>query len=168
MSTEELSFLAKTASELKDDSIVFEIGSFCGRSARALADNSPRNCKIYCIDPWEYMIYGYDMVPYKVDESTFGQFFTNLHDHIESSKVTPVMMKWEEYIPHAQADLIFIDGDHSYKSVKHDIVKALGYIKPGGMISGHDYQNFDGVQKAVNERFSEVNVEESIWWTRKS
>ena len=36
-------------------------------------------------------------------------------------------------------DLIYIDGDHKYNSVKNDIISSLKIIKPGGILSGHDY-----------------------------
>lgn len=49
-------------------------------------------------------------------------------------------------------DLIYIDGDHSYQSVKQDILLWIGKVKKKGIIAGHDY-NWSGVEKAVNEIF---------------
>jgi len=57
-------------------------------------------------------------------------------------------------------DIIYIDGDHSYKGVKADLTNAFKKIKNGGYIMGHDYEmnmtkaknnyNF-GVKQAVDE-----------------
>jgi predicted O-methyltransferase YrrM len=78
-------------------------------------------------------------------------------------------VKWEDFNPSEKADFIFIDGNHTYEAVKHDIQKAIECIKPDGIIAGHDYQNFEGVYKAVNECFQKTNihVKETIWWTQK-
>lgn len=61
-------------------------------------------------------------------------------------------------IPDRTFDLLFIDADHSYESVKQDIEDWLPKIKVGGKISGHDYGNVPGVGKAVNEKFSNIRV----------
>lgn len=36
-------------------------------------------------------------------------------------------------------DLIYIDADHSYKSVCQDIAVSIKKLKKGGILSGHDY-----------------------------
>jgi predicted O-methyltransferase YrrM len=36
-------------------------------------------------------------------------------------------------------DFIFVDGDHSYETVKNDTIKALEMLAPGGTIIWHDY-----------------------------
>lgn len=47
-------------------------------------------------------------------------------------------------------DMVFIDGDHEYKSVKKDIETYWQKLKIGGILSGHDFQNKD-VRLAVEE-----------------
>ena len=57
-------------------------------------------------------------------------------------------------------DIIYIDGDHSYNSVKNDLINAYRKIKNGGYIMGHDYEmnmnkaktsyNF-GTKQAIDE-----------------
>jgi predicted O-methyltransferase YrrM len=170
MSLGELSFLAKIASILEPSSTIFEIGCLCGRSSRVLADNSPKDAKIYCIDPWDYKIYTETTQYFIVNEVTYVDFCINLNDHIESGKVIPIKSKWEDFEPPEKADFIFIDGNHSINAVEHDIKKAMKYIKQGGIIAGHDYTNFGGVNSTVNKLIpkDEIGVEESIWWTRKS
>jgi predicted O-methyltransferase YrrM len=50
-------------------------------------------------------------------------------------------------------DMIYIDGDHSYESVKSDIQLSIPKLKKNGYICGHDYDanTKNGVYRAVNE-----------------
>lgn len=48
-------------------------------------------------------------------------------------------------------DMIFIDGDHSYKQVLEDIANYGALLKPGSILSGHDITVFEGVDRAVKE-----------------
>jgi predicted O-methyltransferase YrrM len=50
-------------------------------------------------------------------------------------------------------DWVYIDADHSYKSVLNDLIIWRSKVRQGGIISGHDYVNaFNyGVIQAVNE-----------------
>lgn len=51
-------------------------------------------------------------------------------------------------------DLVFIDGDHAYESVKSDIDAWWPKVKKGGVMLGHDYcKKLPGVIRAVEERF---------------
>jgi len=69
--------------------------------------------------------------------------------------------------------LVFIDVDpHDYESCSRDIGLWLPKVRKGGILSGDDYgENFPGVIRAVNEQFSNINVEvdaaatsKSVWW----
>lgn len=52
-------------------------------------------------------------------------------------------------------DFVFIDADHSYDGCMADILAWAPKLKPGGLLSGHDYENTAfpkfGVAAAVNE-----------------
>ena len=50
-------------------------------------------------------------------------------------------------------DAVWIDGDHSYDGVNHDIGLSLRVVKPGGWLFYHDYNNGTvDVTRALNER----------------
>lgn len=64
-------------------------------------------------------------------------------------------------------DFVFIDADHSYEAVKADIATWLPKVRPGGWITGHDYNPhlFPGVVKAVKEAFPSFEVHDDCVWT---
>lgn len=167
MSDAELTFLAETAQKSQ---VIFEIGSFIGRSTRALADNAPSNARIFAIDPWSGNNYNGNefSIIFNVDQDTMNMFYCNLADHIKTNKVIMMPKTWDAAQPMCMADFIFIDGDHRYESVKRDICKAMSYLKAGGVIAGHDYYppGWPGVVKAVDEIFGTVNLVDTIWWRK--
>ncbi len=62
-------------------------------------------------------------------------------------------------------DSIFIDGDHSYDSVKADIEAWSPKLKPDGILCGHDYQDaFPGVISAVNQLVPNVQRGPGTIW----
>lgn len=54
-----------------------------------------------------------------------------------------------------KADMVFIDGDHTYQGCRGDIEAWTPRIKPGGVLAIHDYEPvpiaWPGVYQAVNE-----------------
>lgn len=63
-----------------------------------------------------------------------------------------------------ELDFVYIDGNHTYEYTKKDIDLFYSKVKPGGLISGHDYKKeTPGVIRAVNERFSKVTVDGWEW-----
>lgn len=159
MSELELQFLAEKAYESE---VIFEIGSFRGRSARAMADNS--NAKIYCIDPWNIDCWNESGIAFTTDEATYTCFYGNLYGYIKNGRVIPCRFTWMDYQPTEKADFIFIDGNHKYADVRQDIDKALEWIKPGGTIAGHDFEpSWVGVVKAVEETFPKFDLIDTIW-----
>lgn len=72
-------------------------------------------------------------------------------------------------------DFLYIDSCHKYECVKRDLNDWLPKLKPGGVISGHDFLLLEdfGVIPAVNEFMKENNFEmvlfnESGWdWALK-
>lgn len=72
----------------------------------------------------------------------------------------------------ASLDFVFIDADHSYEGCRADIKAWLPKLKPGGLLSGHDYENpaFSkfGVERAVHE-IGEPDLGANLtWFIKKS
>jgi SAM-dependent methyltransferase len=166
MSDQELTWLAMNALERNK---IVEFGSFHGRSTRALGDHT--SGVVYAVDPWngDYPLENGDALE-TVNTYVLPIFKENLKDLILLKKVIPVRGFSFTFIPPVPVDMVFIDGDHRYETVMKDINNALSFLKPGGIISGHDYGHplWTGVKKAVDETFDSVEVIDSIWWTLKS
>jgi predicted O-methyltransferase YrrM len=157
MSRKELEWLATRAAEAR---VIVEIGCCRGRSTRALSDGTTGT--VYAIDLWE-------------DERNLRQFSSNLQEHVESGRTVLVRHDTARGVPEAirglVADLLFIDGDHEYSAVKRDVVSFSPLVRPGGIISGHDYNTVPrhaGVRQAVDEVLgARVQHCASIWWVTK-
>jgi predicted O-methyltransferase YrrM len=161
MSEPELRWLAKQAAARH---VIIEIGSFEGRSTMALADHTPGF--VIAVDPWMYKL------PHKAQ--SYDRFLRNLSAHIEAGTVRPVRARSDDCLqPVCEAlgihkpDMVFIDGNHDYEVVLHDIKLARSLLLPGGLLCGHDYghRTLPGVKKAVDELCPSVMVVDSIWWT---
>ena len=69
-------------------------------------------------------------------------------------------------------DLIYIDGDHSFSGVFSDIQNYYSKLKPGGILSGHDYKHADyliKVDEAIEELIGTptVTFSDSSWLVLK-
>ena len=59
-----------------------------------------------------------------------------------------------ELIPDASLDFVWLDAAHSYLAVKADLAAWHQKVRPGGLVSGHDYEV--EVKQAVDE-WAEAN-----------
>lgn len=170
MEPEELGWLAITAAGCKK---IIEVGSWKGRSTKAIAISTPG--VVYCVDTWEgaeserldsqreALDLGFDVM--------FGIFRENLSPEIAAGKVVPVVseshlaLKRLLDITGGNVDMVFLDGDHEYDAVKRDIALYRQLVRPGGILCGHDYwHDHPGVVQAVNESLTGVKVMvRSIW-----
>jgi hypothetical protein len=163
MSRDELVWLAHHA---RDRQNIVEIGSYLGRSTRALADNTTG--KVIAVDDWfgprETMIHPQDR------KTIYERFQANVGDLLQSGKVIPLTMS------HARLrtmkmdpppDMVFIDGDHGYLPALADIQWGLKELRSGsgGLLCGHDMDRLT-VQRAVREMFGirAGVIFGTIWW----
>lgn len=156
MQEKELLWLAEHASQ---HSLIVEVGSYHGRSTRALGDHT--SGKVIAVDTWDGPV---DWKGEKLD-SFLDIFKINLTDLIESGKVTPITPTQVDLFVTECPDMVFIDADHSYAAVRKDIEFWKNKIAAGGLLCGHD-SGFDDVQKALNELVPNYKVDEgtSIWY----
>jgi len=148
---------------IPDGGLAIEIGVYRGRSLMSVADIIRERCiGVMAID-------SFDPLPeYGDSEANWNAFLEARQEFGVRDWITPFRMKSCEAAQqlNLQVDFVFIDGDHGYEAVKQDIELYEPKVKPGGWIGGHDYQNFDGVARAVNERFGsrvQVGLESLIW-----
>jgi len=60
-------------------------------------------------------------------------------------------------------DIVYVDAGHDYDNVKADIKNWMPKLKPGGWMTGDDYE-WPGVQKAVNETIPTADVWKNKFW----
>jgi len=152
MAYEELAYLAERA---KDAKCIVELGSWKGRSTKAMA--MATKGKIYAVDSWRGTPNG-DATGVEADakgrDAIKGEFFDNVAiPHREVVVPTDCEHAFAGTALKSiagEVDFAFVDGDHSYESVKRDILTCLDLMAPGGILSGHD-MNEPGVQRAVEE-----------------
>ena len=118
--------------------VVLEIGTYHGHSGgymlSALGDN--KKGFLYTIESNKENI---DIAQEKL--STVSQQFKILYGASSSSRKGIPLIKglWDKSI-----DFLFVDGDHSFESVKSDLELYEPFVTKGGVIACHDY---DGITK---------------------
>lgn len=169
MDDEELKWLARAARSCRT---IVEVGCYQGRSTRALADHCPG--VVFAVDPWDgYVNDDGSQAKWITDLRVAHEAFRrNLADHLASGRVVELQGTLETALPtleaYGLADLVFIDGDHRYEAVVSDIALARSIVRPGGIISGHDFRHatWPGVRRAVEESFpGAFQVCRTIWST---
>jgi len=171
MTEGELTYLADAASR---STCIAEIGSWRGRSTRAMADNT--SGMIYAIDTWADDAYGYpgwwttpeDTAKRSTKDWLWKEFSSHLNGSLHT-KVFPMRMHSVEAAVilsrYMKFDMIFIDADHEEKSVREDILAWRPLLRAGGLFCGHDYNHptCPGVKVAVDALIPNVEITETIW-----
>ena len=162
----ELEWLAERASHC---GLVVEIGSLRGRSARAMADNMTGDGVLFCVDHFHGSEEHGDA--FSKDDTLYHTFNANMRDHLDSGRV----LVWR--LPSVEAaalmrdyagklDMVFIDASHDYDSVMADIAAWRPLLRPGGLLSGHDYGH-PPIERAIETVFGgrlPTVPGGSIWW----
>lgn len=141
-----------------------EIGTYCGRSLLASCGGMSLDALVISVDN---------------DSETIDAEWSRSVRSATLRMIGPVVTKLEmgslDAALHCQNaamqfDSIFIDASHHYADCKADIEAWLPLLRPGGIISGHDYWTANtGVMCAVNDVFKdrfEVVPQTRIWFAR--
>lgn len=118
-----------------------EIGTAKGMTAKNLCRYNP-SAKIYTVDPYvaysEYRERGKDKldIQKKIAESRLSIFPSSRCEMITDFSKNAVNRFEDESI-----DFVFIDGNHTLRYAIEDISIWTEKVKPGGIISGHDFWN---------------------------
>ncbi len=174
----------QAVAEAVDGDTLVEVGSFLGKSAAYMAERikeSGKNLKLICVDPWsdtDYAKWWIDCVTPRPspppDENLIGKSLWNGINYTLSevgARAELMRMKSHEAAPgfkDGSLAFVFIDADHRYEPVKHDIALWRSKIKAGGILAGHDYlpDEWPGVIQAVDEAFPDREIRGSSWLVR--
>jgi predicted O-methyltransferase YrrM len=139
-------FLYDRIARQNKNSILVEVGSWLGKSVAYLAtisESNNNNNKIYAVDTWDGLDSDYMEEAKKRHNksSIYDIFKDNMDDCGFKNVVTPIIScSWEAAgkFEDESCDFIFIDADHTYESVKKDILAWYPKLKPNGTFAGHD------------------------------
>ncbi len=161
-----------------------EIGVWKGNTSRSLLKRFPE-LTLYMIDRWAPPPKGDSWLT--TDDRFHKHSFCEFTDALHSAKQNTLDYKCRRrvfvqdsvyaatFLPDNYLDFVFIDGDHSFAGTLADIEAWWPKVKPGSIISGHDYGEGEdlgyGVAKAVKNFFGtggyEVLTETFIWHVTK-
>jgi hypothetical protein len=160
-------------SAVPENGNILEIGAGFGRGTWTLLDSMKDGMTLFVVDSfkiettdlWENFIEaGHRLVT--LNENAVAayeemtkicthkeMFLHNVSQHVRYAQLQKIYhMTSKTYMLDNNRrvfDLVFLDGNHSYETVKEE----LEYFKNSSIISGHDYNNetWPGVVQAVNE-----------------
>jgi hypothetical protein len=150
----ELIVLARIVRE-RDPQEVFEIGTFNGRSTATLAANTGDQTTIFTLDLPRAQAPSLSLTPAErafVEKESSGDVF------LASAYMPKVRQLYGDsatfdFSPFT-ADVVFVDGSHAYEYVVNDSGRALSMLRKGrGVILWHDYGEWEGVTRALNELY---------------
>ena len=133
------------ASHVPADGQVVEVGSFKGKSSGFLAAGLTVGARLTCVDTWRN-----DAMPYDDPVDCMSEFLANVGPYLDRinacrGRSAEIAASWSRPI-----DLLFIDGDHSYKGCVTDLTSWLPYVRRGGWVAFHDSSEY-GVSRAIRE-----------------
>lgn len=132
-----------------------EIGVFRGRNAREMFRQIP-NLKLYGIEAFADQ-------PTSTRHKTIPRYERNrgaMEGRMKGRNFILIEKFSEEAvqdIPYGSLDFVYIDGDHSYDYAMTDIILWARRVRPGGIVSGHDY-----IYPGDYHHKYDINVKEAV------
>jgi hypothetical protein len=116
-----------------------EIGTEKGQYAEILCQGIP-NLKLFCIDPWK--VYKDFQDSWGQDQGLWDTLFEKTKRKLSRYNCELIrktsMEAVKDFKPNS-LDFVFIDGNHDFEYVINDIIQWMKIVRPGGILSGHDF-----------------------------
>lgn len=146
----EMALLRQLAAAVPKGGYIFEIGSYCGKSAIMLGLGAQEaGAGVYSIDPYT----PHTIAQMTVSEDTAAIFAANIERYGVGDVVTQIPAHDEDLVAGHEGgivDLLFIDGSHEYADVRRQL--ADWSVNVRGKIALHDTSgNWPGVTQALDE-----------------
>jgi len=169
-------WLIETINEHRCQKVV-EIGVDGAQTSVLVLENCPSLAGYYMVDPWRPYTKGTDRCFLQRTPERWEELYQLVLERVAPFPAAQIVrlssLKAARHFKPATFDLVFIDGDHSYEAVMADIAAWEPLVRPGGILSGHDYGVGSwGVTKAVQECFPDngfhtLYPKSSTWWVQK-
>jgi hypothetical protein len=114
-----------------------EIGVYKGEFTEQLCK---AGLKVYAIDPW-ITYKNYRKHPQELDYNELYEMTKSKLTSYQCEIIKKTSMEALEDFPDNSLDFVYIDGNHSIPYITQDIYEWCRKVRPGGVISGHDYFN---------------------------
>jgi hypothetical protein len=168
MKESELAWLYETARSLPPGSRIVEVGCWKGRSTVALCEglSASTGSLLWAVDTF----LGDPGVAHTVGDfdpaAVASAFEANTAGYESLTLLRAESTQAAAAFEDGSLEWVFIDADHTYGAVIEDIRTWSPKLRPGGLISGHDFGLID-VSNAVTESFGRVSLGPGqIWFTR--
>lgn len=140
----------------------YEIGVYRGRYSNSLLKYNP-NLHLTGVDAWE--IYGgykdYEVTDIKDAHREATETYKSWGDR--ASLIQGWSRDVAQTVPDESLDFVFLDANHAYEYVVEDIALWSKKVKKGGIVYGHDYDDYS----KHSRRWSEMNVINAVdGWTK--
>ena len=138
---------------------VLEVGSWAGRSAILMSESGAAH--VTCVDTWGGNANDDGCKAY---DGTAGTPFEVFQRNTAGRNISAIKAKSPDAAQKfrdQQFDIVYIDAEHDYESVKADI--QAWKPKAKFILAGHDYHSFDGVRKAVADCGLVPQVNGNVW-----
>jgi hypothetical protein len=145
MNDTEIEQISTWAKKVPKNGVIVEIGSFFGKSAIGWASACDPSVTVYCIDVFmEFDPESLPNVPDSVPKNKNNRFdtFEIFKENTKDIKnIYPIKARNIQELPDVftEIDVLFIDASHKNPSDLQYILYFTKFIKPGGLICGHDY-----------------------------
>lgn len=147
--------LAKLFAELNFN-LGAEIGTDQGLYAEYLCQMNP-NLKLQCVDPWLSDVYEKDRSGVVEDQPYFNARYEETVERLKPyncNLIRKTSMEALEDFEDNSLDFVYIDANHDFLNFTMDLHHWVKKVKPGGIISGHDYaiysyKKFNHVKRAL-------------------
>ena len=132
---------------------ILEVGVLRGHHAEAISKNFNIN-PLVLVDPWDFC------------KETHPNNWADVWFRIQGNKDVIVIKATSEearFLIPWKFDWIYLDGEHTggdlspgteFTGIRRDISLWISSVKPGGVISGHDY-NYDNIKHEVDKVFGD-------------
>ena len=169
MTESELAFLYAIGSKMPDGAQIVEVGSWQGRSTVAICEalRKKSDIRMFAVDTFQGDPHIEQLEASKSlqEDGVFKAFCANTAAYPFLKTIRATSLEAVSRFADGSLDWVFIDAFHEYDAVTADIVAWYPKIKPGGLISGHDY-GYLGINRALRRLFPHVCAWDTIWYTR--